>query len=56
MLGTYKNKDIHIQLIHMTLCQRGKKGGDVDNFIPIFLDLSVCQSPRYNGDNPSPHY
>ena len=52
MHGTYKNKLIHIQLIHMTLCQRGKKGGDVDNFIPIFLDLSVCQSPRYNGDNP----
>jgi len=52
MLGTYKNKVIHIQLIHMTLCQRGKKGGDVDNFIPIFLVLSVCQGTRCDGDNP----
>lgn len=40
----------------MTLCQWGKKGGDVDNFIGIFLVLSECQGTRYDGDNPLPHF
>lgn len=36
----------------MTLCQRGKKIGDVDNFRGKNLDLSKCQGTRWNGDNP----
>lgn len=54
--GTYKiNLSTNI-VFHMTLWQRGKKIGDVDNFIGKNLDLSKCQGTRWNGDNPLTPY
>jgi len=52
--GTYKNKVIHRWGMTLTLCQCGKKVGDVDNFTPVFFGFVRMSGTRYDGDNPSP--
>jgi hypothetical protein len=40
----------------LTLCQCGKKVGDVDNFGGKIFGFVRMSGDRYDGDNPSGHF